>query len=128
MKKISYLIVLLAISLSACVEEETAKISVQNLVHNAYIENVGFYKHTISYSLFPGTSSSKYSISDTKENWPKVSQLEFYMVRDSRRVYLKTKYAYRLDVDDDLLVIIADTTEVVSPFGKKSGKLGDYTD
>jgi hypothetical protein len=106
------------IALSSCDEKE-ADIRIQNLVHNATLERLSYSDHSITYSLVPGETSSRYTIYDEESEWPKLSQVEFYMVRNSQMVYLKTKASYNLNMDDDLLVVIADTTEVISPFGKK---------
>ena len=44
------------------------------------------------------------------------AQVEFYMVKGDKRVFLKTKEYYRLEKDQKLSIIISDTTEVVNPF------------
>lgn len=124
MNKILIPIALFALILSSC--EKTAKIRVKNLVHNAALESISFDDYSIGYSLYPGETAPKTLISDEKSDWPKTAPIEFFMIRDNNRVYLKTRYGFTLDADDDLLVIIADTTEVVSPFGKKTATLGDF--
>jgi hypothetical protein len=124
MKKFYILFFFIAIVFTSC--EESANIRVQNLVHNASLENINYGDYPVTYSLYPGETSSKADIRDKKDSWPKISQLEFFMVRDGNRVYLKTKFGYQLEIDQDLKIVIADTTEVVSPFEKKSRALGDF--
>jgi len=123
MKRYFYIIAILSTGMYSC--QESAEISIQNKVHNASLENIYFGDYSVSYSLYPGQTSSKFTISDDKDDWPKMSQVEFFMVRDGNRVYLKTKASFRLNIDDDLLIVIADTTEVESPLGKKSIRLND---
>jgi hypothetical protein len=115
----NYIVLLFGlIALSSCDEKE-ADIRIQNLVHNASLERLSYSDWSITYSLIPGETSSRYTIYDEESEWPKMSQIEFYMVRNSQMVYLKTKASYNLNIDDDLLIVIGDTTEVISPFGKK---------
>jgi hypothetical protein len=124
MKHYFYISIFCALAFTSC--QESAHISVQNRVHNATLESVNYGEYSITYSIYPGETSSKNTILDNKNDWPKTSQLEFFMVRDGNRVYLKTIASYELNIDDDLLLIIADSTEVVSPFGKKAVTLTDF--
>ena len=52
---------------------------------------------------------------DKRKKWPKRSRLEFYMVSGSRSVYLQTQEVYELDYDQDLIVVIEDSTLVQNP-------------
>ena len=113
----------IALSFFSCDETKEAKLSVQNLVHNARLQSIGYSNRTISSSLLPGETSGSVIIYDDPENWPMQSQLEFYMVRNNQTVYLKTKYSFILEPDENKLIVIADTTQVISPFGKKGGLL-----
>lgn len=104
--------------LVAC--SESAEIKVKNLVHNASLEDISYGDYSIGYNLYPGETSESKVIYDDPGSWPKAEQIEFYMVRDGNMVYLKTAYAFTLNAGDKLQVIISDTTQVISPFGKKS--------
>ena len=124
MKRYIYITIFCALGFTSC--QESAQIRVQNRVHNATLESVNYGDYSITYSVYPGETSSKNTILDNRNNWPKASQVEFFMVRDGNRVYLKTRTSYELSIDDDLRIVIADTTEVVSPFGKKYATLKDF--
>lgn len=99
--------------LTSCIEK--GRIKIQNKVHNTKLENISFGNVSVYYSLLPGETSSEVKISDYKESFPIINQLEFYMVSNGNRVYLKTKNKYKLDYNETLLIIISDTTEVINP-------------
>lgn len=99
--------------LTSCMEE--GKIKVQNKVHNTKLENISFGDVSVYYSLLPGETSTEVTVSDYKESFPKINQLEFYMVSNGNKVYLKTKNKYILDYGETLLITISDTTEVINP-------------
>lgn len=99
--------------ITSCMED--GKIKVQNNVHNVKLESINFEKISVCYSLLPGQSSDPVKVTDHKESFPKISQLEFYMVSNGNRVYLKTKNKYKLDYGETLLIVISDTTKVINP-------------
>jgi hypothetical protein len=99
--------------LSACMEE--GKIRVQNNVHNVKLESISWGDVSLYYSLLPGETSEKIVVRDYKSEFPMNHPLEFYMVGAGNRVYLRTKAIYQLDIDDDLLIEITDTTDVINP-------------
>jgi hypothetical protein len=120
MKKLIILSTVLAIfTLTSC-DMETGTIQVENRVHNVRLESINFGQYQVSYSLLPGEKSNVIKITDYKEDFPKTGPIEFIMTRDGNRVYLKTKMTYVLNYDEDILVIIADSTEVVNPLVKKT--------
>ena len=94
---------------------EKASVKVTNKVHNAKLESVSWGDVSIASSLMPGETSEETTIKDYKESFPFSNQLEFYMVADGNSVYLKTKVYYNLDIDDNLVIEINDTTEVINP-------------
>jgi hypothetical protein len=98
---------------TSCMDD--GKIKVQNKVHNTKLENISFGKVSIYSSLLPGETSTAVRVTDKKESFPKVNQLEFYMVSNGNRVYLKTKNKYKLDSGETLLITISDSTEVINP-------------
>ncbi len=118
MKNFRLLPILAVLFLYGCTE--TATIKVQNLVHNATLESINYGDYALAYTLIPGKTSDERTISDYPEYWPKNEKIEFYMVRDGNMVYLKTTASYLLNPGDELFIVIADTTEVESPFGKKA--------
>jgi len=112
--KIQQLIpVFILFMLSACMGEGT--ISVQNNVHNVKLESISWGDVSLYYSLLPGETSEEILIWNLRSEFPMDHALEFYMVAEGNRVYLKTKTIYQLDIDDKLLIEINDTTEVVNP-------------
>ena len=112
--KTRYLLpVLILMILSACMGE--GKIRVQNNVHNVRLESINWGDYSLDYSLLPGETSETFLIRDLQGEFPMDHPLEFYMVAEGNSVYLKTKTIYRLDLNDDLLIEINDTTEVINP-------------
>ena len=97
----------------ACCEEGT--IEVQNKLSNVRIESISFDEYGMSEYLLPGENSEQLVIKDKRKKWPKRSRLEFYMVSGSRSVYLQTQEVYELDYDQDLIVVIEDSTLVQNP-------------
>jgi hypothetical protein len=102
--------------MTACMDSGTIK--VQNKVHNAKLENISFGDVSLYSSLLPGETSSKKVITDKKESFPKINQLEFYMAGSGNRVYLKTKTKYKLDAGESLLIVISDSTAVINPLNQ----------
>jgi hypothetical protein len=113
MKKI-ILPCLLVFALFSCVKK--AEIAVQNKVHNATLTKVSWDGHSIASSLMPGETGRTYKVTqDEKNKFPRNSVVKFYMTRGGNQVYLETKYSFLLDVDDNLLIVISDTTQVINP-------------
>ncbi|MGB0175590.1 MAG: hypothetical protein ACPF9D_00400 [Owenweeksia sp.] len=99
--------------LTSCIERGT--IQVQNKLPNVKIESISFDEYSMSASLLPGETSDQLIIKDEEKKWPKRSRLEFYMVSGSKTVYLQTRDIYELNYDQDLIVVIEDTTQVLNP-------------
>ena len=112
MKKIILFCITL-ILLSSC--NDKAKIAVQNKLRNVSLEQVSWDGYSIANSLLPGETSKTYKVVDFKSDFPKRAVVKFYMKRGDNQVYLETKYIFTLDVDDNLLVVISDTTQVINP-------------
>ena len=113
MKKIILPFLLLVLTLSSCYDE--AKITIQNKVHNATLELVSWDNHSVANSLLPGEKNTITVCEEYKYHFPRKSVVKFYMKREGNQVYLETKYSFTLDADDNLLIVIADTTQVVNP-------------
>ena len=98
--------------------QEEGKIKVLNKLPNTKLENISFGDISVYYSLLPGETSTEVTVSDFKESFPKINQLEFYMESNGNKVYLKTKRKYKLDYGETLLITISDSTEVINPLLK----------
>jgi hypothetical protein len=112
--KIAILIFAGAFLLCSCSHE--AKIQVTNNVHNVRLDNISYVNVQIGSYLLPG-ESTEMTITDKYENisFPVTAQLEFYMVKGDKRVYLKTKEYFKVDKDETRKIIISDSTELVNP-------------
>ena len=109
-------IIILIISsfwITSCMD--SGEIKVQNKVHNTKLENISFGEVSVYSSLLPGETSTKIKVTDKKELFPIINQLEFYMVSNGNRVYLKTKNHYQLNSGETLLITISDSTKVINP-------------
>ena len=113
MKKIILPCLILVSVLSSC--SDKAKITIQNNVSNATLQQINWDNYPIANSLLPGEKSGVYTVKDSKSDFPKKSVVKFYMKRGDNQVYLETKYAFTLDGGDNLLIVISDTTQVVNP-------------
>ena len=113
MKKIILPCLLFTLTFSSCYEK--AKITIQNNVPNATLQQINWDEYPIARSLLPGEKSRTYTVTDYKSDFPKKSVVKFYMKRGDNQVYLETKYVFTLDVDDNLLIVISDTTQVINP-------------
>ena len=108
------LFILILVMVCSC-EYDKGTIKVQNKVHNVKLESVNWGNYSITYSLLTGEESDEVTIEDKKGTFPKINDLSFYMVSSGKRVYLKTKSKYQLDVDQNLTIVITDSTAVVNP-------------
>jgi hypothetical protein len=96
-------------------KNETGTIQIQSKVHNVTLTQVSWGNTKVVSSLRPGETSDKLEIEDKRDTWPKTYQVEFNMTSNGNVVYLKTKAKYTLDYDQDLLIVISDTTSVYNP-------------
>ena len=107
------ILILLSFGITSCMD--SGEIKVQNKVHNTKLENISFGDVSVYSSLLPGETSTEVKVTDKKDSFPKIHQLEFYMVSNGNRVYLKTKKNYQLEAGTTLLITISDSTEVINP-------------
>ncbi|MCL2327426.1 MAG: hypothetical protein FWC39_02805 [Bacteroidetes bacterium] len=112
MKKIILPCLLFSLTLSSCYEK--AKITIQNNVPNAVLQRINWDDYPIASSLLPGEKRT-YTVDDAKSKFPKESVVKFYMKRGDNQVYLETKQIFTLNINDDILIVISDTTQVVNP-------------
>jgi hypothetical protein len=94
--------------------EEKAKIQVTNNVHNVRLDNISFSNTKIGNYLLPG-ESVEMKVTNIDFPFPSSSQLEFYMVKGDKRVFLKTKEKFQVDKDETLKIVITDDTELINP-------------
>ncbi len=111
MKHIMLLLLLAAIY--SC--NDKGYIKVQNKIHNVKLESVSWGDYSIAYSLLTGETSDEIKIADKKKSFPQINEVSFYMVNSGKRVYLKTKNKFLIDADQNLLIVITDTTSVINP-------------
>ena len=111
--KIILMAFLVALIATSCTEKGT--VIVTNKVSNAKIESISFNDYAIYGTLLPGQSSDKLEIKELKDKFPFTGQIKFYMSSGGNKVYLKTKQSFQLDYDQDLVIVISDSTEVINP-------------
>jgi len=110
MKKIILPFLFLIMTLSSCMDKAT--ITIQNNRSNDTLERVSWDTYFISRTLLPGEKST-HTISDIETEFPKEARVKFYMKRDGYRAHFETRYRFILDIDDNLLIIITDTTRLI---------------
>lgn len=101
------------IGLQSC--RKPGKIKVQNNISNVKIQDVKWGDHYLSYELLPGETSSKISISYYDEKLPANHKVSFTMSANQKSIYLETVEEYLLDEDQEILIVLSDSTEVKNP-------------
>ena len=109
-----YIMVLLFLGAICSCKDDKGKIKIQNNIHNVKLEKVNWGNYSIAYSLLTGEVSEDNIIRDKKGTFPKINEVSFYMVNNGKRVYLKTKNKFQLDADQNLTIVITDSTAVIS--------------
>ncbi|MDR3246267.1 MAG: hypothetical protein LBT50_07525 [Prevotellaceae bacterium] len=96
--------------------DEEAKIQVTSKVHNVRLDNISYSNVRIGTYLLPGETVEA-TITDRYRDisFPLSAQLEFYMAKGDKRVYLKTKEYFKVNKDETLKITIADDTELINP-------------
>lgn len=116
MKKLLYIPVL--VILMSC-NNKPSSIKVQNNLSGATMQNVEWGGVPLATSLMPGEVSSKIKIRDDYSYYdidlPEKHQLKFYIDVKGDKVYLETKESFNLGVEDDIIIVISDSTEVYNP-------------
>jgi hypothetical protein len=103
--------------LNSCSNE--AKVQVTNKVHNVRLDNISFLKIKVGTYLLPGETVEQTISDHYKEiSFPVSAQLEFYMVKGDKRVYLRTKEYYRINKDETLTIAITDDTQPLNPMNE----------
>jgi hypothetical protein len=98
-----------------------SSIKVQNNLSKTIIRNAEWGGVPISSQLMPGETSAKIKIYDDSYydiDLPEKHPLKFYIDVNGDKVYLETKELIELGIEDDLLIEINDSTEVINPILK----------
>lgn len=96
--------------------EKEGKIRIQNKISKVTITDVKWGKHYITYRLLPGETSGEVVIGDyDKEKLPSQYKVSFRMTANNKSIYLETEDMYRLDEDDNILIVLTDETKVKNP-------------
>ena len=120
MRKVIFLIISVFVLVS-CEQEST--IQVKNMLSKAVIKNVEWGGLPISSQILPGQSSGKITVFEDESyydiNLPESNPIKFYIDLNGDLIYVQTKASYRLDVDNDLIIVIEDSTAVFNPLLEK---------
>lgn len=114
MKKLQFILVICAaFILTSCYK--SADIQVRNNISQVKIMDVKWGEIYIAGELLPGETSSKITVTSQEEKFPATHNISFVMSANDKYVYLETVCEYTLDEDQDLLIILEDTTRVQNP-------------
>jgi hypothetical protein len=114
MKKLQFILVICsAFILTSCYK--SADIQVRNNISQVKIMDVKWGDIYIAGELLPGETSSKITVTSQEEKFPATHNISFVMSANDKYVYLETICEYTLDEDQDLLIILEDTTRVQNP-------------
>ena len=120
MRKVIFIIISVFVLIS-CKEEST--IQVHNMLSKAVIKNVEWGGLPISSQILPGQSSGKITVFEDESyygiNLPESNPIKFYINLNGDLIYVQTKASYRLNVDDDIIIVIEDSTAVFNPLLEK---------
>ncbi|MEA4839444.1 MAG: hypothetical protein VB110_00385 [Bacteroidales bacterium] len=120
MRKVIFLIISVFVLVS-CEQEST--IQVKNMLSKAVIKNVEWGGLPISSQILPGQSSDKITVFEDESyydiNLPESNPIKFYIDLNGDLIYVQTKASYRLNLDDDLILVIEDSTAVFNPLLEK---------
>jgi hypothetical protein len=112
-------------TLASCIKE--SKIRVQNMLPKAIVKNVEWAGVPISSQILPGQTSNEITIYENESYYdiklPASKPVKFYISLNGDLVFVQTKASFRLNEDDDLTIVIADTTQVFNPLLEKSSSL-----
>jgi hypothetical protein len=89
------------------------------MLSKAEIKNVEWGELPIASSIMPGQSSPKLKIYEENSYYdidlPETHPLKFYIELNGDKVYVQTRASYRLGKDDELTIVIEDSTRVFNP-------------
>ncbi|HAM99354.1 MAG TPA: hypothetical protein DCQ26_12170 [Marinilabiliales bacterium] len=113
----SLIIILSLLFLISCYDPSSIK--VQNKLPKTTLRNVEWGGIPLASQIITGETSTKIEI-DAKNNYydidlPEEHPLKFYIEVNGDLVYLETKEAIRLEIEDNLTIEINDSTPVINP-------------
>jgi len=91
------------------------KIQIQNNINSVEIYDVQWGDIDVSGSLFPGETSGKLKVYKSEAELPESHIVSFKMTANQKTVFLKTVEKYKLEQDEELLIILDDATAVENP-------------
>jgi len=94
---------------------KSGDIQLKNNISQVKILDVKWGDTHIATELLPGETSGKWKIEHHDEKLPSSHKISFTMTANNKSVYLETEEEFLLDQDDDLLIVLTDTTKVKSP-------------
>lgn len=100
-------------ALQSCIK--SGDIQVQNDITQVQIVDVKWGDIYIATELLPGEMSEKLTIDRYEKKLPSSQKVTFKMTANNKTIYLETEEKYRLDEDDDLLIVLTDSTAVYNP-------------
>ena len=114
MKNIKLFVTLILIlTLTSC--HKAGKISIQNKISKVTIQEVKWGDIYIANELLPGKTSDVRKIYWDEQKLPCENKVSFTMVVNDKSIYLETDKKYLLNEDDNLLIVLEDTTKVSNP-------------
>jgi hypothetical protein len=118
MKNYRYIIFAFVVLLTSCGEKES-RICVQNMLSKALIKNVEWGGIPVSSQILPGQTSRTIIVYEKERYYdiklPASKPVKFYISLNGDLVYLQTKASYRLNLNEELVIPITDTTQVFNP-------------
>ncbi|MFB6342096.1 membrane lipoprotein lipid attachment site-containing protein [Saccharicrinis sp. FJH62] len=114
MKK--FIFIVFAVLLVSSCQDEPSSIKIQNSLSDAVIRNAQWGTVRVASELLPGQRSEALHL-DNYYNYydirlPNKFPVKFYVDVDGDRVYLQTRDSFRLGIEEDIVIIIDDDTEV----------------
>ena len=114
MKKLQFILVIcISFIFQSCYK--SAEIQVRNNISQVKIMDVKWGNIYIASELLPGETSSKITVTNYEEKFPTTHNISFVMSANNKYVYLETISEYMLDEDQELLIILEDSTKVTNP-------------
>ena len=94
--------------------QDSGTIQLENSIRGGIIKNARWGRVYLTNSLVPGESTGSIRVYDNSSfvDLPEENPVLFYMEVDGDLIYLETKESYRLNVDENLEIVIDDSTEV----------------
>ncbi|MFT4072209.1 MAG: hypothetical protein QM654_09895 [Dysgonamonadaceae bacterium] len=122
MKKYLFIIAFLAFVFASCRYRES-NICVQNKLPKVILKNVEWGGLAIRNQILPGQTSEQITLCENETyrgvKLPASFPLKFYISVNSDLVYVETVASFHLGIDEDVQIVICDTTRVINPLLEK---------